>query len=106
MLDAIGHVLVLNSCVWTYWKPYVFIEGGGFFREWDFQGGMRFTFTFKSQNISICLVLNQNVFSIIKTMEYLEVKYANGEIPGSEYDTEWRTLYGQLEMSTNSITNF
>jgi hypothetical protein len=43
---------------------------------------------------------NANVFSIIKTMEYLEIKYANGEVKGAEYHTEWLTLHTQLENVT------
>ena len=35
----------------------------------------------------------QNLFSIVKTMEFLEFAYMNGRVPGEKYDSEWRSLY-------------
>ena len=32
----------------------------------------------------------QNLFSLIKTIEYLEWAYMSGKIKGSEYDAEFR----------------
>ena len=35
----------------------------------------------------------QNLYSIIKTMEFLEFAYMNGRVPGEKYDSEWRSLF-------------
>jgi hypothetical protein len=34
----------------------------------------------------------QNLFSIIKTIEFLEIAYMTGKVKGSEYDSEFRSL--------------
>ena len=36
---------------------------------------------------------NQNVYSIIKAMEFLEHKYATGGIKGPDYHKIWTDLY-------------
>jgi len=48
----------------------------------------------------------QNLFSIIKTMDYLEFAYMNGRVAGDKYDTEWRALFHQYSMVTNTIGQF
>ena len=35
----------------------------------------------------------QNLYSIIKTMEFLEFAYMNGKVAGDKYDAEWRALH-------------
>jgi hypothetical protein len=45
----------------------------------------------------------QNLYSIIKTMEFLEFAYMNGRVPGEKYDTEWRSLFHQYQMCTQSM---
>jgi len=34
----------------------------------------------------------QNLFSIIKTIEFLEFAYMTGKVKGPEYDAEFRSL--------------
>jgi hypothetical protein len=48
----------------------------------------------------------QNIFAIIKTMEFLEIAYMNGKVPGEKYDAEWRSLFHQFQTCTNVIQNF
>ena len=40
----------------------------------------------------------QNLFSIIKTIEYLEWAYMSGKIKGPEYDSEFRSLLHHYKM--------
>lgn len=35
----------------------------------------------------------QNLYSIIKTIEFLEFAYMNGRVQGPAYDTEFRSLF-------------
>jgi len=37
----------------------------------------------------------QNLFSIIKTIEFLEFAYMTGKVKGPEYDAEFRSLLHQ-----------
>ena len=46
------------------------------------------------------------MFSIIKALEFLEVKYATGLIKGPEYHKLWNDLFHQAQMSVTSIPNF
>ena len=48
----------------------------------------------------------QNVYSIIKAMEFVEVKYATGTLKGPEYHKIWSDLFRQAEMSKDSISSF
>ena len=48
----------------------------------------------------------QNLYSIIKTIEYLEWAYMSGKIPGTEYDVEFRQLLHHFNMCKNSMQNF
>lgn len=48
----------------------------------------------------------QNLYSIIKTIEYLEFAYMTGKVQGAAYDTEFRTLLNQYDICSNSIPNF
>ena len=48
----------------------------------------------------------QNLYSLIKTIEYLEWAYMSGKIPGTDYDAEFRLLINQYEMCQKSILNF
>ena len=38
----------------------------------------------------------QNLYSIIKTIEFLEFAYMNGRVQGPAYDTEFRSLHHQF----------
>ena len=40
----------------------------------------------------------QNLFSIIKTIEFLEFAYMNGKVTGPQYDAEFRALLHQFSM--------
>ena len=48
----------------------------------------------------------QNLFSLIKTIEYLEWAYMSGKIKGAEYDAEFRSLLHQYKLCQDSIPNF
>lgn len=48
----------------------------------------------------------QNLYSIIKTIEYLEWAYMSGKIQGTEYDAEFRQLLHHFNMCKNSMQNF
>ena len=49
---------------------------------------------------------DQNLYSLIKTIEYLEWAYMSGKIKGQEYDAEFRSLYHHFDMCIKSIPNF
>ena len=48
----------------------------------------------------------QNLFSIIKTIEYLEYAYMTGKVQGAEYDAQFRGLLHQYDLCSNSIQGF
>lgn len=48
----------------------------------------------------------QNLFSIVKTIEFLEFAYMNGKVAGPDYDKEFRLLLHQFTMCQQSIPNF
>ena len=48
----------------------------------------------------------QNLFSIIKTIEFLEYVYMNGKVTGPQYDAEFRSLLHQFQMCAASIVDF
>ena len=48
----------------------------------------------------------QNVYSIVKTIEYLEWAYMSGKVKGPDYDAEFRGLIHQYKMCVESIPNF
>ena len=48
----------------------------------------------------------QNLFSIIKTIEFLEVAYMNGKVKGPQYDNEFKSLLHQLNLCQQSIPGF
>ena len=48
----------------------------------------------------------QNLYSLIKTIEYLEWAYMCGKIKGTEYDAEFRQLLHFYQMCQDSIQNF
>jgi hypothetical protein len=35
----------------------------------------------------------QNLYSIVKTIEFLECAYMNGKVAGPQYDAEFRALF-------------
>ena len=49
---------------------------------------------------------DQNLYSIIKTIEYLEWAYMSGKIKGREYDKEFCTLYHNYSIICESIEGF
>ena len=48
----------------------------------------------------------QNLFSLIKTMEYLEWAYMSGKIQGKQYDVKFRQLLNNFNICKDSIQNF
>ena len=48
----------------------------------------------------------QNLYSIIKTIEFLEYAYMTGKVQGAAYDNEFRSLLHQYELCSQSIPNF
>lgn len=48
----------------------------------------------------------QNLFSIIKTIEFLEFAYMNGKVAGPEYEKEFVKLLHQFTLCKQSIPNF
>jgi hypothetical protein len=40
----------------------------------------------------------QTLYSIIKTIEFLEHAYINGKVSGESYDSEWRALFHQYQV--------
>ena len=48
----------------------------------------------------------QNIYSIIKTMEYLEWAYMSGKIPGTEYDMEFKQLLHQFNQNQSTMKDF
>ena len=48
----------------------------------------------------------QNLYSLIKTIEYLEWAYMSGKVQGPDYDKEFRVLLNQFNMCRQSIPNF
>ena len=48
----------------------------------------------------------QNLYSIIKTIEYLEWAYMSGKIKGKEYDKEFCALYHHFCIIKDSMENF
>ena len=48
----------------------------------------------------------QNLYSIIKTIEYLEWAYMSGKIQGSQYDLEFNGLMHHFNMCKGSLMNF
>ena len=48
----------------------------------------------------------QNVYSIIKTVEYLEWAYMCGKIKGPEYDLEFKKLLHMFNMSRDAMQGF
>ena len=78
----------------------------------DIEAVIRFTPTEQIQ-----FEKEQNIYSIIKTMEFLvrlpfqfiilkEFAYMNGKIQGPAYDNEFKILYQQYVLCSKSITNF
>lgn len=67
----------------------------------DIEALIRFTPQEQAQNEK-----EQNLFSIIKTIEFLEFAYMNGKVLGPQYDLEFRSLFHQYNMCTQSIPNF
>ena len=49
---------------------------------------------------------DQNLYSIIKTIEYLEWAYMSGKIKGKEYDKEFQGLFHNFNIIRESSTNF
>ena len=49
---------------------------------------------------------DQNLYSIIKTIEYLEWAYMSGRIKGKEYDKEFNSLFHQYTINRESSSNF
>ena len=45
----------------------------------------------------------QNLYSIIKTIEYLEYAYITGKVQGQAYDAEFRSLHHQYKLCSESI---
>ena len=48
----------------------------------------------------------QNIYSLVKTIEYLEWAFMSGKIKGPEYDKEFRKLHTQYDGTKNAIHNF
>ncbi len=48
----------------------------------------------------------QNLFSIIKTLDYLEWAYMSGKVKGSDYDSECRQLLHLFKMQSGDVPNF
>lgn len=48
----------------------------------------------------------QNLYSLIKTIEFLEFAYMTGKVKGPEYDAEFRSLLHQFQMCSSSIPSF
>ena len=48
----------------------------------------------------------QNLYSIIKTVEYLEWAYMSGKIKGKEYDKEFCALFHHFSIIKESMENF
>ena len=48
----------------------------------------------------------QNLYSIVKTIEYLEWAYMTGKIKGNVYDAEFRSLLHHFNMCQQSILQF
>ena len=48
----------------------------------------------------------QNIYSIVKTIDYLEWAYMSGKVKGPEYDAECRSLLHQYNLSTQAVQNF
>lgn len=48
----------------------------------------------------------ENLYSIIKTVEYLEFAYMSGKVQGAEYDTQFRSLHHQYQLCLQQITDF
>ena len=48
----------------------------------------------------------QNIYSIIKTIEYLEWAYMSAKIKGPEYDLEFRKLLHQYTLCSQAINSF
>ena len=48
----------------------------------------------------------QNLYSIIKTIDYLEFAYMCGKVQGPAYDNEFRALLHQYDLCSQSIQNF
>jgi len=48
----------------------------------------------------------QNLYSIVKTIEFLEFAYMTGKVKGPEYDSEFRSLLHQFQMCAQSIAQF
>lgn len=77
----------------------------------DIEAVIRFTPTEQIQ-----FEKEQNIYSIVKTMEFLvrktcsnfaqEYAYMNGKIQGPAYDSEFKILFQQYVLCSNSITNF
>ena len=48
----------------------------------------------------------QNLYSTIKTIEFLEMTYMTGQIKGALYNAKFNDLYHQFSMCKNSIPDF
>lgn len=48
----------------------------------------------------------QNLYSIVKTIEFLEYAYMNGKVEGPQYDKEFKALLHQFKMCEQSISGF
>lgn len=48
----------------------------------------------------------QTLYSIIKTMEFLEFAYMTGKIKGNDYDQECRQMLHQFSVCSGSIPGF
>ena len=48
----------------------------------------------------------QNLYSLVKTIEYLYWAFTSGKIEGKVYDSEFQELFNSFKMCMNTIPNF
>ena len=48
----------------------------------------------------------QNIYSLVKTIEYLEWAYISGRVQNIEYDNQIKRLLGMYKMSSEAIPGF
>ena len=48
----------------------------------------------------------QNIYSIIKTIEYLEWAYMSGKITGDVYDQKFKSLFHHFDMCRKAMQTF
>ena len=48
----------------------------------------------------------QNIYSIVKTIEYLEWAYMSAKIKGTEYDLQFKNLLHHYKMCQDAIPGF